>query len=201
MMPPSLRARAPLRRLLESHHMKLVGGLLLAVFPLGRKAGRLAVMPAGELAQRMSVLPRADQADRLKRRGFYVDLDRCGISKPSQITGAEAAAQLDRARRAAASAAIAVAADPAFEAWLEDPPAEVLELIGDLVTALAEAKDARTPDAAAEVIRQGVEKFRAQEHLGPSTTTRRCRRRRPRWPGDRGSWGRTLRPERPVARC
>jgi AbiV family abortive infection protein len=74
-MPESLRAQAPLRRMLEWHQLKLVGGMLVTVLPLGGVGPWLAAMPADELAQTLSVLDApADEADQLKRRGFYVDM-------------------------------------------------------------------------------------------------------------------------------
>jgi len=39
-MPPRLRARAPLGRMLQWHQLKLVGGLLIAVLPIGSVAPR-----------------------------------------------------------------------------------------------------------------------------------------------------------------
>jgi AbiV family abortive infection protein len=79
LMPESLRAQAPVGRMLEWHQLKLVGGLLMAVVPLTNVTSKLADMPTAELAQTLSILDEpADEADRLKRRGFYVDMDRSG---------------------------------------------------------------------------------------------------------------------------
>ncbi len=69
-LPPALRARMPLRRLLEWHQLKLAGGLLLTALPLGNAGPVLAAMPAGELARRMRVFAPADFSDLLKRTGF-----------------------------------------------------------------------------------------------------------------------------------
>ena len=78
-MPPRLRARAPLGRMLRWHQLKLVGGLMIAILPLGSVWQRVTAMSADELARILSTLnASADEADRLKRRGFYVDIDRSG---------------------------------------------------------------------------------------------------------------------------
>jgi AbiV family abortive infection protein len=164
-MPERLRARAPVGRMLEWHQMKLVGGLLITVLPLGGVASWIAVMPADELAQTLSILyAPADEADRLKRRGFYVDMDGSGrVREPSEITESELASQLGRARQAAASGT-SVLLGPDFQALLANPPAEGVELIQELVSALTEAGYARTPKAAADVILKAVGRFR--EHKG-----------------------------------
>ena len=157
-MHPSLRARAPLRRMLEGHQMKLVGGMMVGAFPFGRMAGIIVAMTADELAERMTVLAPADKSNSLGRAGLYVDLEPDGIHKPTAITGADVKEQLDRARQAAATAAAMLA--PEFQVWLADPPADGVELIGEAVAALTQADDARTPQDAAEVIRQAVQRFR-----------------------------------------
>lgn len=158
-MPPRLRARAPLGRMLQWHQLKLVGGLLIAVLPIGSVAQRIAVVPADELAHILSILDTAEEADRLKRRGFYVDMDRGGrVREPSEITESELAGQLGRARQAAASG-ISVLLGPDALARIENPPAEAVELIQDLVSALTDAGYARTPQAAAEVILTSVDRF------------------------------------------
>jgi AbiV family abortive infection protein len=161
-MPPRLRARAPLGRMLKWHQLKLVGGLLIAVLPLGGVASWLAVMPANEVVQTLSILDAADEADNLKRRGFYVDMDRDGrIRDPSEVTEPELASQLGRARQAAASVA-SVLLGPRAQARLAHPPGEGVELVEELVTALTEAGDARTPKSAADVILKAVTSFRAR---------------------------------------
>src|SRR5215475_6953436 len=50
-MPENLRAQAPVRRMLECHPIKQVGGLLLAVLPLSEPgpAESLATMPPAHL--------------------------------------------------------------------------------------------------------------------------------------------------------
>ena len=165
LMPERLRAQAPVGRMLEWHQLKLVGGLLMAVVPFTSVTSRLAEMPTPELAQTLSILDApADEADRLKRRGFYVDMDRSGrVREPSEITESELASQLGRARQAATSG-ISMLLGPDVHARLTNPPAEGVELIQDLVSALTEAGYARTPKAAAEVILKAVARFR--EHKG-----------------------------------
>lgn len=162
-MPERLRARAPVGRMLEWHQLKLVGGLLMAVVPLTDVASRLADMPTAELAQAMSILDApADEADRLKRRGFYVDMDGGGVTRePSEITHLEVESQLGRARQAAASAFVLLGTDA--QARLASPPAESVEFAQELVTALTAASSARTPQAAAEVIHDAVENYRARQ--------------------------------------
>jgi len=100
-------------------------------------------MSADELAHILSILDApADEADRLKRRGFYVDMD--------------------RARQAAASGT-SILLGPDVQARLANPPAEAVELIQELVSALTEAGPARTPQAATDVILQAVGTFRAHK--------------------------------------
>jgi AbiV family abortive infection protein len=161
-MPEGLRARAPVGRMLEWHQLKLVGGLLTAVVPLSGLTLRLASMPAAELAQTLSILDApADEADVLKRRGFYVDMDRSGRTRePSEITAQEVESQLGRARKAAASVFVLLGADA--RARLASPPAESVDFAEELVTALTGAQAARTPQEAAEVIRHAVEQYRAR---------------------------------------
>jgi AbiV family abortive infection protein len=164
-MPPRVRARAPLGRMLQWHQLKLVGGLLIAVLPIGTVGSRVAVMSADELAHIARILDApADEADRLKRRGFYVDMDRSGrVRDPSEITKSELASQLGRARQATASG-ISLLLGPDVHARLAHPPAGAVELIQELVSALAAAGCDRTPKAAAEVILTSVDRFR--EHIG-----------------------------------
>ena len=97
----------------------------------------------------------AEEADRLKRRGLYVDMDRSGqIREPSEITEAEVISQLDRARQAAHSADLLLG--PEAKARLANPPAEVIELAQALVSALTQAGNARTPEAAVDVMLTAV---------------------------------------------
>ncbi len=113
MTPKRLRAHAPVGRLLGWHQLKQVGGLLLAVVPFGAIGPRLGAMPAAEVARVICPLAApAEEADRLKRRGFYVDMDRARrIREPSEITDTELASQLARARQAVASASVLLNAD------------------------------------------------------------------------------------------
>jgi AbiV family abortive infection protein len=161
-MPSALRARAPVGRLLEWHQLKQIGGLLIAAVTYGSPgaAARLAAMNAAELAQIFSQLEApADEADRLKRCGFYVDMGRDGrIRGPSDITEADVTRQLDRAGQAVASASGIL--DPAVQARANDPPAEAAELARALVSALTETHDARTPQAAANVMLTAVRTLR-----------------------------------------
>jgi AbiV family abortive infection protein len=157
-MPNALRAQAPVGRLLQWHQLKQVGGLLIAAVTYGSPgaAAKLAAMNAAELAQTFSGLEAlADEADRLKRCGFYVDMGRDGrIRGPSGITEADVTRHFDRARQAVASASGLL--DPAVQARAIDPPAEAAELAHALVSALTETHDARTPEAAAEVMLTAV---------------------------------------------
>jgi AbiV family abortive infection protein len=159
-IPKSLKAQAPVGRMLEWHQMKLVGGLLLAVLPFGSVASRVAVMPTDELERRLRILDApADKADRLKRRGFYVDLDRSGrIREPSEVTEAEVASQLGQARQAVASVGALLAPDA--QTRIANPPADGVELAQELVSAVSAAGYSRTPKAAADAMLIAVGKFR-----------------------------------------
>jgi len=161
-LPKSLRTRAPVGRMLEWHQLKQVGGLLVAAVPIDPPglAAKLAAMPATEATQILSTLSApAEEADRLKRRGLYVDMDHTGqICEPSQITEAELASQLERARQAAASAALMLG--PVAQARIANPPAEVTDLASALVNALIQAGNSRTPEAAVEIMLDAVGKLR-----------------------------------------
>jgi AbiV family abortive infection protein len=156
-LPKRLRAHAPVGRMLEWHQLKQVGGLLGAVAP--DAARKLAAMPAAQATRILSTLSAlADEVDRLKRRGFYVDMDRgATISEPSDITEAEVSEQIARARRAVASASRLLTAE--IQSRLASPAAESREVAGAMVEALAETGDDRTPDAAADVIVRTVGKL------------------------------------------
>jgi len=164
MMPLSLRAQAPLGRMLEWHQLKLVGGMLFAAVPFGTRsmAAQLAAMPASQLGvilDNAQVL--AQEVDRLKQRGLYVDIDRSGqVRVPSEIAEADVAAQLGRARQAVSSASALL--DARTPAWLANPPAEAVELCRALANAFAEAGSGRTPEAAADVYLNAVRKLREQ---------------------------------------
>jgi AbiV family abortive infection protein len=161
-LPKTLRAQAPVGRLLGWHQLKQVGGLLVAaVTPDGPGvAVKLAAMPATRAKQILESLNvPADEADRLKRRGLYVDMDRSGrIRDPSEITEAELASQLARARQAGDSAGLLLG--PEVQARVAHPPAEVIELARALCNALTRARSARTPDAAVDVMLNAVSEFR-----------------------------------------
>ena len=156
--------RAPVGRLLEWHQLKQVGGLLIAsmTLELPGLAPRLAAMPAARVTQIMGELNvPADEADRLKRRGLYVDMGRGGrIREPSEITEAEVASQLVRARQAARS--VAVMLDPEAQARVTNPPAEAVELAGALVSALTRDRHARSPEAAVDVMLNAVRKLQSE---------------------------------------
>lgn len=134
----------------------------MAVVPLGGSAYRLADMPTAELAQTLSILDEpADEADLLKRRGFYVDMDRRGrIREPSEITEPEVESQLGRARKAAASIFVLLGTDA--PARLADPPAEAIEFAEELVIAATRTKEGGSPQDAAEVIKLAVQNFRGR---------------------------------------
>ncbi len=173
-MPENLRAQAPVGRMLEWHQLKQVGGLLIAAVGFSaqdRAAARLAAMPVTQLEQILEETGAfAEDADRLKRRGLYMDLDREGrIRRPSEITEAEVARQLARARQVASTASLL--REPATQAWLAHPPAELIELSRALVRAFAEAGHVRSPRAAAGVVLQAVCKLRQQ--LAASDTAAR----------------------------
>lgn len=152
-LPETVRARAPVGRILEWHQLKLVGGLLMAAIPADGPglAAKLAAMRAPQAMQIVTALSvPAEEADRLKRRGLYVDMDRAGrICEPSDIIEAEVSSQLTRARQAAASAAVLLG--PEVEARLANPPAEVIELGCALIDVVTQAGNARTPEAAADI--------------------------------------------------
>jgi len=163
-MPESLRAQAPVGRMLEWHQLKLVGGMMIGAMPFGGRAlpAQLAAMAPSHLAAIMGdaqVL--ADDVDRLKQRGLYADIDRDGqIRIPSEVTEADTATQLARARQAVSAASLLL--DPGIPAELADPPAESVELARALVSAFAEAGHSRSPEAAAGVVLNAVRKLQDQ---------------------------------------
>ena len=163
MMPKRVRARAPIGRMLAWHQAKLVGGLLIAVLPPGSWPSNFDVMADAEVEQILSTVAEpADEADRLKRRGFYVDMDRNGqIREPSEVNESEVTNQLGRARQAAASAHTLL--EPDAQAWMANPPAEMVEWLEELVSALNAAGCAGPPKAAADVILRAARKFRARK--------------------------------------
>jgi AbiV family abortive infection protein len=161
-LPRTLRAQAPVGRLLEWHQLKLVGGLLIAVvtFDAPGFAVRLAAMPAARARQIVcSLNVPAEETDRLKRRGLYVDMDRSGrIREPSEITEAEVTSQLAWARQTAESAGWLLG--PQAQAQLANPPPEGVDLARALVSVLTQAGHARTPEAAVDVMLTAVGKLR-----------------------------------------
>jgi AbiV family abortive infection protein len=161
-LPQKVKARAPVGRMLQWHQLKQAAGLLVAAVTIEAPgtAAKLAAMPATQLTQVMSSLSvPAEEADRLKRRGLYVDMDPSGrIREPSEITEAEVNSQLARARQAAASAGLLLGPDA--EARIANPPAEAIEFMRALVTALTQVRYDRTPEAAAEVMRNAVRKLK-----------------------------------------
>jgi AbiV family abortive infection protein len=163
-MPGSLRAQAPVGRMLEWHQLKLVGGMLIAAVPPGSRtmAAQLTAMAPSQVAEVLdNAQVLAQDQDRLKQRGLYADMDRSGrVRLPSEVTSADAAAQLRRARRAVSSASVLLG--PRAPAFLADPPAETIEFCRALVSAFAEARNGRTPQAAADVWLDAVHKLRQQ---------------------------------------
>lgn len=164
MMPVSLRAQAPAGRLLEWHQLKLVGGMLIAAVPPGTRSRTMAAQFAAMAPERVAEVvdnaeALAQDQGRLKQRGLYADMDRSGrVRLPSEITGADVAAQLRRARRAVSAASVLL--DPRTPAFLANPPADAIELWRALVSAIAEAGYGRTPHAAAGVWVEAVRKLR-----------------------------------------
>jgi AbiV family abortive infection protein len=161
-MPESLRARAPVGRMLEWHQMKLVAGQLTAAVPFSAtdKASKFATMPLSEVAEILdSAQAFAEDMDRLKQRGLYVDVDRRGhVREPSEVTVAEVGEQLDRARLAASAADVLL--DPGAPGRLAHPGGDEVEFSRALVSAIGETGIARSPGAAADVLRNTAAKLR-----------------------------------------
>jgi AbiV family abortive infection protein len=160
-MPAKLRARAPVGRMLEWHQIKLVAGQLIAAVPISAPglATRFVAMPMSEIAEILDDAQAfAQQTDRLKQRGLYVDVDRSGqVREPSEVTEAEVREQLDRARQAASAAQCLL--DPGAPRWLANPGEPGVEFSRALVGAFGEAGLARSPEAAADVLRNTASKF------------------------------------------
>jgi AbiV family abortive infection protein len=182
MMPKRLRTHAPVGRMLQWHQLKQVGGLLLAVVPFEAIGPRLTAMPAAKMTEIICNLAApAEEAERLKRRGFYVDMDRASRTRePSEITDTELASQLARAPKAVASASVLLNADA--QTWILNPPPEARELAAAMAEALCDTGYARTPEAAADVMLKAASKLRdrieardAAGTAGPSQL--QCRRR------------------------
>src|SRR5262245_22550730 len=162
-MPESLRARAPVGRMLEWHQMKLVVGQLIAAVPFGvPMAVRFVTMPLGEIAQIFdNARAFAEDVDRLKQRGLYVDVDRSGhVREPSDVTAADIGAHFDRARQAASATSALL--DPGAPLVLANPVAGDVEFSRALVSAYAAAGHRRSPAAAADVLLTAVTKLRGE---------------------------------------
>jgi AbiV family abortive infection protein len=161
-MPVKVRARAPLGRMLEWHQMKLVAGQLIAAMPLGVPgvATRFVTMPLSEVAKILdNAQAFAQDVDRLKQRGLYVDVDRSGqVREPSEVTAAEVREQLDRARRAASAATALL--EPSGPLLLANPGAADVEFSRAVVSAFGKTGLARSPEAAADVLRNTASKLR-----------------------------------------
>jgi len=161
-MPKKLRARAPVGRMLEWHQMKLVAGQLTAAVPFSPpgKAARFVAMPSSELAEILdNAQAFAEDTYRLKQRGLYVDVDRSGrIREPSEVSAAEVREQLDRAQQAAKAAKELL--DPSASLWLADPGAAGTEFSRAILSAFGEMGHARSPEAAADVLRNAATKLR-----------------------------------------
>jgi AbiV family abortive infection protein len=172
-MPASLRARAPVGRMLEWHQLKQVGGLLITAVPFGSPtmASQFAAMPPDQVAgvvDDAQVL--AQDVDRLKQRGLYADIDRNGrVRLPSEVTEADVAGQLGRAQLAVSSASVLLV--PGTAAWMANPRAEAIELCRALVSAFAEAGPGRTPEAAADVYLNAAAKLRQQTASSEAKTS------------------------------
>ena len=164
LLPEKLKGQAPVRRMLEWHELKLVGGLLIALTPPGASpARRLAGMSDGELAQVMnkSKMLAMDQS-RLKQRGLYVDMDSRGrITQPSEVTDAEVSESLAEARQAVSSARALL--DPRAPGRLASPPAEAVEMAYALTSSLIKSGSTRTPEAAADAMLKAVTTLREQQ--------------------------------------
>jgi hypothetical protein len=117
-------------------------------------------MPLGEVAEILDDAQAfAQDVDRLKQRGLYVDVDRSGhVREPSEVTAAEVREQLDRARRAASAATVML--DPAAARQLANPAAADVEFSRALVSAFGEMGSGRSPEAAADVLRNTATRLR-----------------------------------------
>jgi AbiV family abortive infection protein len=178
-MPVSLRAQAPLGRMLEWHQLKLVGGLIVTAIPFGSRTvpTQLETMPLGrveEIPQDAQML--AEDMDRLKQRGLYADIDGSRQARlPSEVTETDVAVLLCRARLAVSAVSVLLA--PGAAAQIADPPAEALELCTAVVSAFAEAGSGRTPKAAAEVMLNAVRKLQKQTPASDAWTSSHRERR------------------------
>src|SRR5215472_1388958 len=160
-MPKNLRARAPVGRMLEWHQGKLVAGMFIAAhsFSMPGVAIKFATTPLSEIAATLDDAQAfAEDMDRLKQRGLYVDVDRTAhVREPSEVTAAEVCDQLDRAQRAAR--AVYPLLEPCAPPWLSDPPPAGVEFSRALVSAYNETRPGRSPQAAADVLRNTASKL------------------------------------------
>ncbi len=161
-MPENLRARAPVGRMLEWHQWKLVAGMVIAAVPFSAPgvATKFVTMPPSEVAEILdNAQASAEDMDRLKQRGLYVDVDRSGlIREPSEVTAAEVREQLDQARQAASAAGALL--KPGGPAIIACPGPDALGFSRAMVSAFGETGLARSPEAAADVLRNAVTKLR-----------------------------------------
>ena len=161
-MPENLRAQAPVGRMLEWHQMKLIKGQLAVAIPHSPPgmATRFATMPLSEIAALLDAAQAvAEDVDRLKQRGLYVDMESGGhIREPSEVTAADVGHQLDRARRAASAANVLL--DPSAHLPLAGAGPAEAEVSRALVSAFGELGHARSPEAAADVLRNTATKLR-----------------------------------------
>jgi AbiV family abortive infection protein len=167
-MPDKMRGQAPAGRMLRSHGLKIAGGLLASVVtvdPPGLAARLAAMREAEAVAVTKSVVLPTREADRLKRRALYAGVVAGGrISEPSEISEAEAAVLLGRARKAADSARVFLGPDA--QARIASPHAEMIELAEALASSLAGASTHfRTPEAAVAVLLRAVRDLHARTAL------------------------------------
>jgi hypothetical protein len=97
--------------------------------------------------------------DRIKQRGLYVDVDRSRhVREPSEVTAAEVREQLDRARHA--TSAVDALLKPGGSAIIARPGPDEFEFSRAVVSAFGETGFARSPEAAADVLRNALTKLR-----------------------------------------
>lgn len=158
LVPEKLKGQARVGRMLEWHELKLAGGLLVGLLPQGEGSAvaRLASIPRTELARmvRDSDLVARNQ-DRLKLAGLYVDMDHQGsVRQPSEVTEADVADQLGRAKQAVQCASVLL--DPSAPTRQARPPKESVQFAVALVQALADAGSGRTTKDAVDIMVETV---------------------------------------------
>ena len=154
MMPDEIRARAPVKELLERHLLKHCGALLTAALGFGGEkliAENIAAMPVAAIAEMLeSLMAQARAADGGKMRGIYADIAADGtIREPSQVTEHEAREQLASARETAAVADKLVA--PLTLAALAELPQSALDLSSALFSMWLDSGPATTSQEAAQL--------------------------------------------------